>query len=227
MSCWLGLAMLLSSGIARGQDFDYSFSAATGAYQPLSGATTVASGYNWSAAKFKVPIGFAFQFNGQAFDSMAIEPNGFVKFNSFNAIIAYYSAGCKQDTNNVYSLLSYSITGTAGSKIFKLEYAGCGYDKHDAAESISWQVWLYQQDNKVEIRTGTTSYPGAIDSTGSSPTPLIGLINPMQDGTVNGLLITGSGTSPSSQPVSQGGDLYYLDFVPPAGRVYTFTPNGN
>lgn len=226
MACWLGIALIFSMQV-RAQSFDYSFSTSTGTYQSLGGATTIASDTNWNNSRFRIPIGFNFEFCEEAFDSVTIETNGFAKFDDNRAIVLFHGAMCKQDSNNVYSLLSYSTTGTPGNKIMKIQYTNCGYDVNDPGEYLNYQLWLYEQDNKVEIRTGTASYPGAIDSTGASPTPLIGLLNPLQNNTVNGLLLSGNATSPSLQLLSQGSILYYLDFIPAAGRIYTFVPNGN
>jgi hypothetical protein len=127
----------------------------------------------------------------------------------------------------VYSLLSYSVEGANGNKIFKLQYAGFGYDKHDPSEFLNYQLWLYEQGNKIEIHTGPASYPGTIDSTGTSPMPLIGLINPLQDWSTSALLVTGDPSSPVSSPISAGQEMQYLQFVPPSNKIYTFIPNGN
>lgn len=221
-------AALLPAMLSHAQNFNYSFSHSTSSYQPITGGTSIANGTtDWSGTNFTIPVGFSFQFDSLAFDSMIIESNGFVKFDQNRAVVLYHGAGCRKDSNNVYSTLSYSTTGTAGSRILKLQYAYCGYSPSDSSEYLSYQLWLYEQGN-IEIHTGPTSYNDTIDSTYVGPTPLMGLINPLQDGTgTNALLLSGDPSSPSSIPLGNGQVLVYLQFVPPSDKVYTFTPNGN
>lgn len=221
-------AALLPAMLMHAQNFDYSFSHSTSSYQPLTGASIIADGtQDWSGTNFTIPVGFSFQFDSLAFDSVIIESNGFVKFDQHRTVVLYHGAGCKKDSSNAYSTLSYSTTGTTGNRILKLQYAYCGYSPSDSSEYLNYQLWLYEQGS-IEIHTGPTSYNDTIDSTYVGPTPLIGLINPLQDGAgTNALLLSGDVSSPSSTPVGSGQGLVYLQLVPPANRVYTFTPNGN
>jgi hypothetical protein len=210
---------------AEAQSFDYNINVSAGTYQDLGGATILCNGSaDWSSNVHKIPVGFSFQFDTLSFDSLYIEPNGFVKFDNNRAVVIFQGAGCKRDSSNNYSTLSYTTSGTTGSKILKIQFNNCGYDKADPSELMDYQLWLYEQNNKIEIHTGSTSYAGVADSAYAGPTPLIGLINPLQNGTVNALLLSGDGASPSPQPVNAGSELLYLDFVPPSNRVYTFTP---
>ena len=211
----------------QGQEMNYSFSHGSSTYQQLSDASTVAGGTScFNNQSFRLPIGFSFSMCGKSFDSLTVEPNGFVKFDANRAIILYHGIGCKKDSNSVYSLLSYSVQGSEGAGIFKLQYSGFGYDAMNPAEYLHYQLWLYES-GKIEIHTGATSYPGMIDSVEVSPTPLVGIINPLQDWSTSALLITGDASAPSSAPVGGGQELQYLQFVPPSNKVYSFIPDDN
>jgi hypothetical protein len=225
-SAWLLCALLFAFATARSQSFDYTLSVSSSTYQSIAG-TSLGANSDWSSSRFTIPVGFTFQFAGGSFDSLTIESNGFIKFDERRAIVLYHGAGCKLDSNNVYSLLSYSSAGTQGNRIMKIQYTNSGYSSYNVSEQLSYQLWLYEQSGAIETHTGPNSYPGIEDTLGMLPTPLIGLINPMQDSPVSALLLTGDAASPSSQPVYEGDPLVYLQFVPPADKVYTFTPNGN
>lgn len=221
---WLAIAFLLCIGSAQGQGFDYSVSSTSGTYSSLTGAATIGSDNNWGYSRFRIPIGFSFGFNGTSFDSVSIEPRGIFKFNCESSIAVFHGAGCKSDSSGLTSTLSYLTEGIPGSRILKIQYTNCGYRLADTTEKIAYQVWLYEQDDKIEIRTGATTYP-AYDSTYTGPTPLVGLINPLNNTTVNGLLLSGSAASPTSQAVGEGQGLVYLVAMPPTNRIYSFTPN--
>lgn len=219
--------MLLQCAV-HGQDMNYSFSHSTETYAPIQNALTIAGPANdFTHQRFMVPVGFPFTFCGKVFDTLAVESNGFIKFDESRAVVLFHATACKKDSNNVYSLLSYSIEGPDGNKLFKLQFAGFGYDKNDPSEYLNYQLWLYEQGNKIEIRTGPTSYPGLIDSTGISPMPLIGLINPLQDWNTSALLVTGDASSPGPVPIEAGQGMQYLQFVPPSNKIYTFIPGNN
>lgn len=221
-------AALLPAMLLHAQNFNYSFSHSTSSYQPITGGTSIANGTtDWSGTSFTIPVGFSFQFDSLAFDSVIIESNGYIRFDDHRAIVLYQGAGCKKDTNNVYSVLSYSVTGNPGSHILKVQYSNCGYNPGVPTEYINYQLWLYEQTGQIEIYTGPTSHPNVVNPDGTGATPMIGLINPLQDGQTNALLLSGDASAPSSTPIVSGQELMYLDFVPPSNRVYTFTPNGN
>lgn len=224
---WLVIAFLLLAGIAQAQSFDYTTATSSGTYQALTGATTVSPNTDWTNSRFRIPIGFTFTFADSSFDTVSVEVRGFVKFDDERSVLMFYNATCKPDSNNNYSVLSYSTTGTAGNKIFKLQFANCGYDKPNPSEYMNFQLWLYEQDGKVEIHTGPVSYPGyVVDPEEEIPTPLVGLINPMQNwSTSSSLLISGDPASPTYQAVPTGNDLVYMNCVPPADKIYSFTPS--
>lgn len=212
------------------QDFNYQFSHAESSYEPLTSATNISTGEDWSGKRFIVPIGFTFNFNGEAFDSLIIESNGFIKFDDRNAIVVYQGAGCKKDSMDSFSSITRRLDVTGGDSILKLQFKNIGYDKSDLSEHLDYQVWLYQVIRKVEIHTGQTSYNDYInynDSITARVTPLVGLINPLQDNSVNGLLISGSHTDPVSLPLNLNTNLMYLKYIPPVNNKFVFTSNQN
>jgi hypothetical protein len=224
-SAWLLCALLFAFATARSQGFDYTLTSSAGTYQQLTGSVNVAGNAgDWSTSSFILPVGFEFQFEGKGYDTITIEPNGLVRLDAQHAIVIFHGAKCKRDSSNAYSLLSYSLTGTAGNRIMKMQYNNTGYDPYNSSEYLNYQLWLYEQGGKIEVRTGSVSWPSVTDSTYEGPTPLIGLINPEQSTSVSAFLLSGA---PSAQPVNAGSPLLYLVSVPAEGSIYTFTPNSN
>lgn len=226
-ACWLCCVLLITSFYAHSQNFDYSVSASDGTYSSISGTPVTGNSSDWSSSSFKIPIGFNLTVNDSAFDTLSIEPNGFIKFDKNRAIVTYFGASCKADSNNVFSALSYALTGTQGNRVLKLQYEGVGYQKYNPYEYMNFQVWLYEQDSRIQIHTGPSSYPGIFDSLYIDVLPVIGMINPLMNSATSALVISGDPASPAPAPVPAGGSLQYLQFVPPSNRIYTFTPNGN
>lgn len=212
----------------QAQDFNYQFTHSNSSYIPLTGGIPIANGeVDWSGKRFRLPIGFTFNFAGGSFDSLAIESNGFIKFDDQRAVVIHQGAGCKKDSSGLLSVLSRSLSGEDGNKILKIQFSNCGYDRSSSLEFLNYQVWLFQTNGKIEIHTGTSSYPDLTDSTQSEITLLVGLINPLQNSTTTALLLSGSPSEPVSIPIGSGEALQYLQYVPLSGKNYIFTPVSN
>lgn len=219
LSCML---LFVFSSVSS-QSFDYTFTKTTGTYQSLSGSIVLDSGANWNNKQYRISLGFSFNYMSHSFDSLTVATNGFLVFDDEQeyAFTAFKGMQCKKDTDNVYSVLSYQLSGAAGARILKIEYKNCGLYPSYEEELFNYQVWFYEQSGKVEVHTGTHDYTGI-------PTiyePMIGLIN-MNCGTGTfAFLLDGNPSSPSAQALNSNANLISLTGLPAQGTVYTFTPN--
>ncbi|MDP2386987.1 MAG: hypothetical protein Q8M29_11485 [Bacteroidota bacterium] len=214
--------------VAYAQQFNYSISLdTTFNYTDLSSATVLSQNAKW-LVKYEIPTGF--DTIGNTLQKVNLETNGFVIYNKNlnHALMAFKGFNCKLDSNSNFSQLSYLTTGTAGSKILKIEFKNVGQGE-DPKELLSYQLWL-KENGVFEIAVGPNSYqknPGdtIIDT---MQVVHIGLINRNMDTESNGLFISGTPQNPVSSPLnSQNTELAFLRTVPKRGYKYTFTPIQN
>jgi hypothetical protein len=204
--------------MARAQNFAYSLSSGNSNYSDLPGATSLNNGANWNNHTYKIPIGFSFPFAGQNFDSVTIEPNGFLVFDAKRnyAFATYKGLFCKQDTTDTWSSVSYLPSGG----VLKLQFKNVGFYPYDKRELFNFQVWLYSSGN-IEIHTG--SNPNA-DYIANDQTTLLGLINMNQDTNPKAFVASGSPNSPTGSTINSNDPLVYLNPIPANGTVFTFMP---
>lgn len=119
-------------------------------------------------------------------------------------------------SNPWLSKIHYQRLGTAPNRIFIVEYSNVGLElATDTAMYLNFQIWLYEEDNSIEIRVG----PNNCDSTAwfYSKGPYIGL-DTMN--TFKGLYLSGD---PKSPVLVDSVDAQ-LSGSPPNGVVYRFVP---
>jgi len=220
------LALLLGIGIysAPAQTFSYDLQKDSSGYTVLSGAVVLSTAENFRSKSFTVDIPFAFNFCGSAADSITIEGNGFIVFNKekATAIVAYTNFGSNKDTTMGYSSsILCKAEGDSGNKIFKIEFKNLSQSSLSANDHLSYQVWLYENGNKIEFHTGTNSYAG---TPGIEIPVLLGLINKNMDTENNAFLLYGDPHNPSGQLIAAGIGFVYLDNVPAEGTIIKLTP---
>ena len=215
----LVLIMVTISININAQNFNYSFAKDSSSYSELSGATVLTTGVNFSNKSFVVHFPFNFNFCGTNSDSLKIETNGFLVFDKTKqlAIVAYNNYSSKKDTlGNYTSSISYNTSGATGNRIIKIEFKNLAQNTLSSSDFLSYQVWLYESGNKVEIHTGANA---------SNGTPvLIGIINKNMDTSDKAYLIKGDTSSPSGEIISGEASLDYLNQMPNSGIVYTLSP---
>ena len=134
-----------------------------------------------------IPIGFSFNFNCVTYTSLGIHTNGFIWFgsgtpatgtNSGQAPIANASsnlggsgtidglicgwagsvAGAMRAPAAAGSSIKYTTSGTAGSRIFKIEWAGYKITGGSGNATVpSTSIWLYETSNKIEVYVNSQS----------------------------------------------------------------------
>lgn len=206
------------------QGFNYSFSQTTATYNSISSPTTIVENKMWSNETFQIPIGFDFSFHGNSFDSVYIKPDGLLSFDQNNAHAFYALKGAigRMDTLRNFSSVSYSLTGSSGSRILKIQYSDVSLEAIMSALTLNMQVWLYEANDAIDIRYGTNSYYALSDSLYS---PVVGLVSFSNGTPINSYLLKGNPSSPVAEiPIGEG-ELRFMIRVPSPGQVYTFTPN--
>ena len=241
------LFAFLCSYTLRAQQFDYTVSCdSNGTYQELSSQTilnTNNSAWNFS---YRVPVGFAFNFLGQNFDSVTVERNGYLCFDKDRsyALMAFNAFHDKEDSLENHSVLSYAQSGSTPNRILKIQYKNVG-QSGAASELLSYQLWL-KESGALEVHIGphtqltaeagfdttmiayVTEGDSMILHTNYYDTLMpvqIGLLNTNMDSETRGLFLKGSPTQPASQPVNdQNPGFAFMRSLGRAGTTYIFTP---
>lgn len=226
----ISLFVLLSSQLFS-QDFNYTVSTSTEAWQELNSQTilnTNNSAWNFS---YKIPVGFTFNYLGRNFDSLTIETNGYLVFDADRnyALTTFIGFSDCEDSAGTHAVLGYELSGTTGNRVLKIQFKNTGVSRR-AAKFFSWQIWL-KENGVVEVHIGPNDYQPSIsvevDSSYVEPAQVeeepsdslvvsrdttfinydsiqayrVGLLNMNMDTSTRGLFIGGEVDSPQSQPV--------------------------
>jgi len=132
-------------------------------------ATTLTNSDTWDDTLFNVPIGFDFSFYNTNFDILFVHSDGVIYFGKDpesiipgDTIYKIYAfnvdmAGLGPPESVNVSPIKYQITGEAGKRIFKLEWQNAGFKNDALAQYIHFQLWLYEENNDLEIHFGPNS----------------------------------------------------------------------
>lgn len=131
------------------------------------------------------------------------------------------------------SPIRYTVSGSAGSRIFKMEIANAGFwDEWDIYstnnDSVNFQIWYYETSNIVELRFGPSHISHVTDYFMLGSGPVIGFMKNIDasTGSIDNLYyLDGSAAAPVLDSTSSlfsisGG----LSSYPANGTVYRFTP---
>lgn len=211
---------------------NYAFSASSGTFTALSGATNPAltSGDVDDGYFNAIPLGFTFIYMGTSITTISASTNGWLSAGGANITNSTFgnnlsNAGAPRpliaplwdDIDlQVATNLSYKTTGSAGSRVFTIQYLNCQWDFNATGNTISFQVKLYETSGNIEFiyrqEAGTLNN----GSGGAS----IGLT---ASGTGNGnyLSLNNSSASPTA---ATNVNTTNIATKPATGQVYTFTP---
>lgn len=226
-SLLMTVGLLLISAAIFSQNYIYSLSTDSSSYTSLSGATTIAGTQSWLNKSFGLRLPFQFNLCGTPSDSITIDNNGFINFqSSINmSLVAFNSYTANKDTNNVYvSLISQQLEGTSGNRILKIQFANLSENNLSALDYLNYQVWLYENGNKIEFHIGANARAAQQNAETAFPV-LMGILNRNMDGeNSNGYLVTGAASSPTGLALPSGEGLQYINATPASGIIYRFTP---
>lgn len=222
------LSLFLSFQVSAQTITNYSFAASAGTFIALSGSTvpsgtgTVDEGY-FNA----ISIGFEFWYMGARYTTVSAGTNGWLTLgaNITNATSANNLSGGGAprpviaplwDDLNVQAgaNVTYLTTGTAGSRIFTLQYLTVKWNATAIGSTVSFQIKLYEATGKIQFVYRQES--GAVSSASAS----IG-ISGTSTGSGNFLSLNGTGTAPTASSTTE---TTTLNTKPATGQVYSFTP---
>lgn len=229
-------AALISTTQLQAQ-MPYTFGVSTAAYQPLTNGTTLNDTTEWDDERYKVDIPFAFSLNNQPMTSLFLESAEIAMPDTAGSMDGLplmstdlVDRGIADSLQVSQSPIRYTIEGTAGNRILKLEIANAGFADEFYADStvddyFNMQVWLYENGNIIEYRYGSSSvtdfgtyfplgmltgFVKNIDLAGSSFDMMY--------------VLSGNPSSPFIDSLTQTSFTTGLTAFPDSGTVYRFTP---
>lgn len=228
LSLLVCMVVLHSKAVA--QDFNYTATLDVTTWQELPSQTICNTGNaEWQFA-YRIPIGFSFPFNGANYDSLTIETNGYLLFDTDRnqAFTAYFQFQDKIDSLGNHAVLGYATSGTAGNQILKIQYKNVG-QYSDPGEYLSYQIWLYE-NGRIDMVTGPNSYQPDSLNPNLDTTQYIrtGLLNTNMTGTNRGYFIGQTQSGPAGQPLNDTTPaIPVFNSVPASGTRYSFIPVTN
>lgn len=210
---------------SKAQNFNYTLTKDSSLYTPLASPTLLSvEGQNWRNINFSMRLPFQFNFCGSSTDSLVIEGNGFIVLDhaKFLSIVAFNNFRSNKDTNENYSsTVSYLTIGSQGNRITKIEFKNLSQAKLSNTDFLNYQVWFYENGNKIEFHIGSNWYGLNPESPSSV---LLGIVNRNMDTENKAYLVTGSQYAPTGQSISGDNEFVYLNNTPSEGTILTLTP---
>ena len=240
---FFSLAMLLI--IKSGHAQSYALSSRTGTYSNLTGNTSITNNKTWDSDVFGGPIGFNFKFYGTNYTSLFITADGIITFDYnitlqegtkffmgfFADLVDKGSIDGGDGTGVSKSDISYLLSGSAGSRIFKIQFKNAAFYQ-SPGDYVNFQIWLYETSNKIEVWVGSNSItnPAQSYTLSNEKGPAVGVV--IQDPSTSNILysimadgnpsapVASSWTDTQSAPVALTG-------TPANGRIYEFSPTAS
>ena len=163
----------LSSQTSRSSGaFNYTLSVLNEPYGDLTGSFSINNGEVWDDPAYFFEIGFDFELNGNVINFLEFDGlGGFLRSSTADPDVDTYIFPFETDlidrgyeSGISESPISYTVEGTPGSRIMKLEMKNVGsYDEYaengDPAMYMNFQMWLYEGTNVIEFRFGEYDIP--------------------------------------------------------------------
>jgi photosystem II stability/assembly factor-like uncharacterized protein len=231
------IALLVPGMSAFAQNIgDYSFTNSTGAYTDLgTNGTVITTATLDDAISAAVDIGFTFSFGGVPYTQFKLNTNGWITFNTASTSTTQYVVLSSTETQVIAAIVrdllgttaagtefrSYT-EGTTPNRICKIQYKNIGfYNSGAQAGNGSFQIWLYETSNRVEVRYAT------FDANFTTNTVQVGLKS-SSTATANIRSLAGTGATTWTLPTAGNSSTSTMDvsstIVPDSGRIYTFRP---
>ncbi len=218
----------LGKSAAQSTDEWYEFESLQEAYRPLESPITLNPGVDYPGHNnYTVALGFEFRFFDQAIHSIRVQRNGVVHLGTLSELIDPFrpTLTVVPQSHIGYQIESY---GPCQHRILKIEWRNMALLCQDSVVEgdVSFQLWLYEESNLVELRYGPQLNISAAESCSGNRWSYLG---PRLRKEIDGpfAIITNSyeeptliqGTSPSLA------SSYNIQLaIPPDGIVYRFRP---
>lgn len=138
-----------------------------GSYVPLSSsATEIPFAIDWDdEISDPITLPFTFKYQNVSISTVTVETYGSLWLNGIynedtdlGNITGLFMDYDSKNRGKVY----YETTGTAGNRIFKVEYRNVGrYNDDIGNDTFNFQVWLYETNNAIEYRAGYSNLPAS------------------------------------------------------------------
>ena len=225
----------------QAQQFPYQFAYTNEPYVALDNGTVLDDNEVFDFGAI-VPLGFDFQFGGETVNKMVLQgfsgalllESSLVTEDSTDAILGYtVNPGLAPKANTI---VRHSTTGTAPNRIAKMEMYRAGFE--GVVGEVSFQFWLYETSNRIQIRLGNQSIPNPVETFFNKKSPIIGFmldyhyINDTESLFPEAQFVVGNPASPMDSIIVNelfddslfDGPQYGLTGLPLNNSVFTFTP---
>jgi hypothetical protein len=224
-----GNPVLMTTFVSTPASPTYTFAATSGTFTPLSGGIPLNTIEEDDAFSDVIPIGFTFRLGGTPFTEFIASSNGYLTFNPHalnfsssenrnndlrNSKIRPLVAPLWDDLDGTDGQASYNTTGTAPNRILTLEFLNWQWPYAIGSATISFQVKLYEANNKIEY-----IYQQESVALSGSPSASVGLALP---NLITFLSLSDVSTAPTMGSVTE---TTTIATKPATGQVYSFTPN--
>lgn len=152
---------LIATGVSHAQSavkrYDVSYAGST--YTPLVNATDLGFTGSWiDTVSDYMPFPFPFKYQNTTVNTFAIHYTGSIYLNGIESDYTYLGqiGGINlQYDGKGRGKVQYATTGTAGNRIFKIEFSNVSWvGDNTGTDTLNFQVWMYEQDNAIEYRAG-------------------------------------------------------------------------
>ncbi|HEX2962502.1 MAG TPA: hypothetical protein VHO43_11960, partial [Ignavibacteriales bacterium] len=230
----VGLFLVLFTCSIFGQ-FNYKFSAGSGTFTALSGATQ----FTWATGATAdegytnaTDIGFTFKYAGTDYTQFQVSTNGFLRFgtglasatsaDALDGALRQIAAPLWNDLAvGATSDISYLIEGNAPNRTLTVEWKNVKWSKSATSNNSEFQVKLYETSNKIEF-----VYGNMLGSNGGSAS--IGLADNTvitKAGSATGKFLSinvGGTAAPRVYHQSMGNTFNNIIYAPDPNTVFTF-----
>lgn len=222
----------------------YNFSVINENYVNLTNSISLNNGMYWDDPEYTIPIGFDFEIGGKTISTLYISFGDAIISSEYDstddlAMLSILSPEVDLEDNgnenNSLSNISYITEGSIGDRIFKLEWDNAGFFAEPSSEYVNFQLWLYEDDYKVEYRYGASNITNPAIQFEEDGGPYIFLLPSYNDNDFNETLnkpayfLSGDPNNPTVTEVLPGDENLFegepLTSMPDSGTVYRFTPN--
>ncbi|MBK9254153.1 MAG: hypothetical protein IPM42_01555 [Saprospiraceae bacterium] len=215
--------------VAASSAKDFVFAATSGSFTPLVGGVDVNSIEADDAISTAIPIGFPFTFAGTTYSNAYASSNGFLSFNASATTTA--GNNLTSPSSTLLPLLAplwddldgratggsqarYLTDGISPNQVFTIEWLNWEWNYQSTAAVISFQIKLYEADNRIEFVYRQEAGAYNAGSTGGASIGITSL-------TGNFLSLNNTSASPTASSTTETSNL---NTKPATGQIYTFTP---
>ncbi|MFK7799451.1 MAG: T9SS type A sorting domain-containing protein [Aureispira sp.] len=231
---FIGLYFIMSSVLMA----QYTFNTTSNTYQDLVNPTSLNQGAVWTNSSiYQIYFNFNFEINGQTCTALNVHAGGGLSFPGLGVkelfvVHSPFGGYFLQDkgTTASQSSIDYTISGIVGERILKIQWKNAGFKPYglippNTADFMNYQIWLFEQNNHIEIRFGSSQFDRT--SFGQSPSSNNSTLSVklLYDNCNNMLGLQGAANLPSYWFFNSCVPNYtFISGAPNTGVTYVFRP---